>query len=216
MDNAERSDSAPTDMAEHLEPPVADAVARRIWENYFRDVRRLIRPLPKAQQRELIVEIYGHVQASMAVGGAEREAERVLDAFDKLGRPTEYIRPIVADRMLEQAADSLNPLTIAKGLGLSLFRGVAYTVAAFGFLVGYLTVLVLTLIAFAKPFFPDQVGAYTHPGGFSIGFLPDGVSGQAVEHLGYALIPICLLAAGALYIGLTKLLRLLKSRRKSF
>lgn len=200
-------------MAARLEPPVQDAVARRIWENYFHEVRRQARPLPKAQQRELILELYGHLQASMASATVEREAERVLDALDKLGSPSEYVKPLVADRMLEQAAHSFNPVTIAKGLGLSLFRGVAYTFSALGFFVGYLVSFTLIAIALAKPFFPDAIGAYTHPGGLSIGFLSDSLKGQAVEHLGYAIIPIGLLLGSVLYVGLTKLLRLLKSRR---
>jgi len=215
MDHTQRRDFAPTDVAARLEPPVQEAVARRIWENYFHEVQRQARPLPKAQQRELILELYGHLQASMASGTVEREAERVLDALDKLGSPSEYVKPLVADRMLEEAAHSFNPITIAKGLGLSVFRGAAYAFAAVGFFVGYLMSFALMGVALLKPFFPDEVGAYTHPGGLSVGFISESMHAQAVEHLGFAIIPVGLILGGVLYMGLTKLLRLLKSQRNA-
>jgi hypothetical protein len=185
----------------------SEKVAAKIWEQYFRRVNRFSRTLDPDHQKELKLEIQDHLYESFGHEEGESEAERLLGAIDKIGDPEEYIRPMVADRLLMSASRSLNPKSIFKGLYYNLFGGIKYFFVSLFYTMGYLTCFILWLMALAKPFVPDYVGLFVYQSGsFGFGLIGGPTAGRE-ELLGYWIIPIGVTLGLLIYLGLTRLLR---------
>jgi len=188
----------------------ADPVAGRIWAQYFRRMNRLLRPLDEAQARELTLEVQGHLWESFRSGNAGSEAERLLDAIDRLGEPESFVGPMRADRLLEKASKSFRPKDVGKGLYYHLVGGTKKVVLGSVYVIGYLLAICLALIVPLKIFFPEHVGLFLFSNGdFVFGYALN-LTGLRTEVLGYGIIPLCGLAAVGLYLGLTRLLKTLK------
>lgn len=192
-------------------PPLEDGAARRIWNGYFRRVEQMLQPLGEEQKRELMLELESHLRESIRQDASGREVERVLNGIDRLGEPEQFLRPLVADRLLKEGRRTYNPLAIGKGLGLALSRGLRWAALSILFAGGYLCSFLLILMALLKPVFPRHVGYFTYAsGGWGFGFLAN-VQG-ATEHLGYGMIPLALGTGLLLYAALTKGLIVLRGQ----
>jgi len=190
----------------------SDKVTAKIWAQYFHRLDRLIRVLDETQRRELELEIKGHLLESFQSETSGGEAERLLNAIERLGEPESYIKPMLADRLLSSASKSLRPTDVLKGLYYHFVGGVRKVFAGVLFALGYVLVFILGMIGILKIFFPGHVGMFFNEnGGFLLGMdlKPEHVR---TEVLGYWIIPICLGLAFVLYIGLTKLLKVLKRK----
>lgn len=198
------TETAPTS----LQPDFDTDVARRIWDDYIDRVDSVLSPLRASAREELVREIKAHLLESIREDSGHEEAERVLNATEKLGRPEEYLEPIVTNRMIEEGSTTYNPIWILKGLGRTLLRGAKATVLGLGFGIGYLIALTITSLAVLKPIFPDHVGLFYAPGEglrrLAFGFLND--PSARTEVLGYWVIPISLGIGVLLYVALTKML----------
>ncbi len=190
----------------------ADPVAARIWAQYFRRMNRLLRPLDAEQAGELKLEIQGHLLESFRSDSAASEAERLLNAIDRLGEPEAFIGPMRADRLLDKASRSFRPLDVMKGLVYHLAGGTKKAVLGALYVLGYLLAVGFGLIAVLKVFVPRHVGLFLFGDGDVIfGFAVD-VTRSHREVLGLWIIPLGAIAAFGLYLGLTRLLRLLRNR----
>ncbi len=188
----------------------SDKVAARIWNQYFRRVNRFSKTLDKDQQEELQLEIQDHLYESFKQETGESEAVRLLNAIDKIGDPEEYIKPMVADRLLSSASRTLNPKTILKGLYYYLFGSIKRFFVSLSFSIGYLMVITFGIMAILKPFFPNNVGVFLDKDGIpNIGIIGDS-SRLQTDVLGYWIIPIGIFVSLLLYLGLTKKLKILK------
>lgn len=194
-------------------PDFEDEVARRLWENYVERIESMLAPLHPAARREIVQELKVHLLDSIRHDEAQAEAERVLNATERLGRPEDFLEPIVTDRIIEEGAATYNPLWIVKGLGRTLTRGVKNTILGLFFGIGYLLAAVTASLAVLKPFFPSHVGLFRGTGEgayrWAFGYI-DQTEGMT-ELLGNWIIPISLALAVLLYLGLTKMLVLLRS-----
>ena len=191
----------------------SDRVAEKIWAQYFRRLDRLMRPLDEVQRRELTLEIKGHLLESFRGETAGSEAERLLNALDRLGEPESYIGPMRADRLLTKASKSMKPWDVLKGLYYHLPGGSRKLFLGILFVLGYILDVGLVLMAVLKPIIPNHVGLLLfNDGDVIFGFGLDS-SNLKTDVFGYALIPICLILAAGLYFGLTKLLKALRRSR---
>lgn len=191
-----------------------DSVSARIWEQYFRRVQRFSRSLESEFQQELKLELQDHLYESFNREPGENEAERLLNAIDKIGDPEEYIRPMVADRLLMSASRSMNPKSVLTGLYYNISGGVKYAFLSLFFAVGYMMAVLFWLMALLKPLIPGSIGLFVYnSGGFGFGVI-DGSPGPRSELLGYWLIPIGIILGLLIYLGLTRLLRLFARRAK--
>jgi hypothetical protein len=191
----------------------SDRVAEKIWSQYFRRLDRLIRPLDEVQRRELTLEIKSHLLESYRGETAGSEAERLLNALDRLGEPESFIGPMRADRLLTKASKSLKPRDVLKGLYYHLAGGSRKLFLGILFVLGYILDAGLVLMAVLKPIIPSHVGLLLfNDGDVILGFAGDA-SNLKKDVFGYALIPICLISAVGLYFGLTKLLKALRRSR---
>jgi len=195
-----------------LEPEFEDDLSRRLWDDYLGRVETAVEPLRSGIRTELVREIKTHLLESIEKDDAEDEAERVLNATEKMGRPEAYLEPIVTDRMIEEGSTTFNPIWILKGLGRTLMRGVKAGLIGLLFGIGYLVALAVTSLAVLKPIFPNHVGLFYDPSTglqrFAFGFL-DNPAGRP-EVLGYWIIPVSLLLGVGIYVALTKMLILLR------
>jgi hypothetical protein len=204
-----QAEAPPPDVTE---PDFDDELSTRLWEQYVERIEAKLEPLRPAVRREIVQELKIHLHDSIRHDDAEEESVRVLNATEKLGRPEEYLEPIVTDRMIEEGSNTYNPRWIVKGLGRTLTRGVKKTVLGLLFGVGYLLAVVVFGLGLLKPFFPGHVGLFYDPGDETqrivLGFLEQ--TAGMTEVLGYWVIPLSLATGGLMYVGLTKMLVLLR------
>jgi len=209
---SEAGTSPSTGPPDVTEPDFEDELSARLWEQYVERIEAKLEPLRPAVRREIEQELKIHLHDSIRHDDADEESVRVLNATEKLGRPEEYLEPIVMDRMIEEGSNTYNPLWIAKGLGRTFTRGVKKTVLGLLFGVGYLLALVVFALGLLKPFFPEHVGLFYEPGGetqrITFGFLEQ--TAGMTEVLGYWVIPLSLAVGVLIYMGLTKMLVLLQ------
>lgn len=194
-----------------MTPAFTDTAARRRWDAYFADVRRSL-ARAGADAAGLRGDLEAHVADSMAATPDGSELERLDLALSRLGQPADYLRPLLADQLIERGTRTYSPLTIARGLSLSVLAGSRRMVIALGFGLGYLLLAIFAGMAVLKPLWGEHVGVFRNADGtVSAGIVARADGAQ--ELLGWWSIPIALLLAGLLYIALTKGLRAIRHRR---
>lgn len=193
-------------------PTFTDPAANRLWEDYFVRVNRLLTH-SGADRKELLTDLEAHVADSLIANtqGAEQstEIERLQSALARLGQPEEYLRPLLADELIDRGTRTYVPLTIIRSLFHAVLAGSRRATIACGFSLGYLCLAIFVAIAVLKPVWRDHVGVFQGENGkirAGIFSLP----GSDQDMLGWWTTPIALLLAALVYVGLTKSLRALR------
>ena len=193
-------------------PTFSDPAATRRWNVYFAEVDRLLAAAGDGVTG-LREDLETHIVDSLASqhpGGSE--LERLEAALVRLGRPIDYLRPLVADELLERGTRTYHPTLIARGLLHGVLAGSARAALAVTFGIGYLLLGAFSAIAMLKPLWGDHVGLFRRADGMvSFGIVADTAGTR--ELLGLWSIPIALLVAGVLYVALTRTLRSVRVRR---
>ena len=157
-------------------------------------------------------DLEAHIVDSMAAASGGNEGERLDAALSRLGRPIDYLRPLLADELIERGTLTYSPITIARGLSHSVMAGSRRAVIGLAFGLGYMLLAIFTGMALLKPLWGEHVGVFCYADGtISAGIVAQ--SEGARELLGWWSIPIALLLAALLYVALTKGLRTLRQRR---
>ncbi|RXG18296.1 putative membrane protein [Leeuwenhoekiella aestuarii] len=182
-----------------------DAEAQRVYASYIKRIRHVLKNLLPADSEEILMEFNSHIYESIESRGDASELKSLLDATDKLGDPELVLKPLVADKMLDKATRSFNPLDVLKALMLNITNGISYIIFAILYLfLGAFIFMILAKLA------NEEVGLYFKNDQFvALGFVKNTSNYQEV--LGYWFIPLMLLAAFLFYIAITLLLRLKKS-----
>jgi len=192
-------------------PAFTDPAARRRWDAYFSEIDRLL-ARADADVAELRGDLEAHVVDSMAAASGGNEGERLDAALSRLGRPIDYLRPLLADELIERGTLTYSPITIARGLSYAVMAGSRRAVIGLAFGLGYLLLAIFAAMALLKPLWGEHVGMFRYADGtISAGIVAQ--SSGARELLGWWSIPITLLLAALLYVALTKGLRALRQRR---
>jgi len=184
-----------------------ETASKRIYNSYIKRVRKVIKSLPHQDQIEVLLEFNSHIYEGLQRQKSETEIDNLLDVLDKLGIPEEVLKPLVADKKLEQATKTFNPLHIIKALMLNITNGISYLI--FFFL--YLFLFGFVYLIFAKLVNPNEVGLFFQNGSFVvIGKLSSEIRSIAVftEVLGNWFIPVMLLSIIVFYFMITYLLKL--------
>lgn len=194
-----------------MTPAFTDPAARHRWDAYFSEVDRLL-ARADADVADMRGDLEAHVVDSMAAASGGNEGERLDAALSRLGRPIDYLRPLLADEMIERGTRTYSPITIARGLSYAVMAGSRRAVIGLAFGLGYLLLAIFTGMALLKPLWGEHVGVFRYADGtVSAGIVAQ--SDGARELLGWWSIPIALLLAALLYVALTKGLRTLRQRR---
>nr|WP_315423048.1 hypothetical protein [uncultured Pedobacter sp.] len=182
--------------------------AQKIYDDYFKRVRRCIAILSEDDQRELTMELKSHVYEATCNSTLEKEIDILMDVLNKLGMPEEVLQPMVADKKIRQATRTFNPRHILQALTLNITNGAGYVVLA----AIYLLISTFGLLIFLKFIHPSDTGLFVSNGRFiGFGFILDRPAGNR-EVLGNMFVPIVIMIMIIAYLLNTLLLRLLRRK----
>ncbi len=181
-----------------------DINAQRVYENYINNIKNVTKQLEKSDRLEVLMEFNSHIYESLQSKKDKSELAALLDSIDKLGSPEKVLKPLIAEKSLEKATKSFNPLEILKALLLNIGNGLSYIV----FFLLYLSLGTFLFLIFAK-LFNNNVGMYYRDNKFqALGYVKGA---EYYEVLGNMFIPTMLMVAIGLYILITSLLKLKKA-----
>jgi len=185
-------------------PEFRDPAAAGLWADYVGEVDRMV-ALIGPEAAELSDDLRAHLADSYASDQTGTEIERLRRAIDRLGKPSEFLRPMLAEELLERGAQSYNPSLISRGLYHTIRSGSRRAFAAIAFAAGYIALAIFAAMTLLKPFFGDHVGLIRGPNGsLTFGLVSDGLG---EELLGLWSIPLTLALCAFLYVLLTRALR---------
>lgn len=183
-----------------------DRNVQRVYKNYINSVKNATKTLSQSDRNEVLMEFNSHIYESLKNNDNTSELDNLLNAIEKLGAPEEVLKPLIADKLLEKATKSFNPIDVFKALALNIGNGISYIIFAFL----YFCLLGFIFLIFAKIKNGDKLGMYVKDGEFqAIGMLSNSTDYQEV--LGNWFIPVMLLSTVVLYFFITLLLKLKKS-----
>lgn len=181
--------------------------AEKIYRDYIVRVKRYIRILNQDNQTEVLLEINSHIYESFTQNSDEaQETEKLLDSLNKLGEPDVFLKALVAEKKLDEATRTFNPVKIVNALVLNIGNGISYII--FGVL--YLLLFAFVYVIIAKLASPKNIGLYYRPGKvFVIGrYTAAGINEAEFEQLGNWFIPVMITAILFFYTLITILLKL--------
>ena len=186
--------------------------SQRIYNDYMKRVRKATASLSKMNQDDIYMEFNSHIFEAIQHRNNTNELDSLLDIIEKLGFPEEVLKPLVADKKLEQATRTFNPVHVFKALILNFTNGISYIF----FFVLYLFLFGFVFLIFAKIFNPNLVGLHIKnesPSVFVLGIMNPESKTQYGTHevLGNWFIPVMLLAIVVFYFLITLLLKFKKS-----
>ncbi|SJN50545.1 hypothetical protein [Sphingobacterium sp. JB170] len=194
----------------------SDNNAQKIYENYLQQIEFATKILSKADRIDVLAEMNSHIYESLSTRDqSNSEISNLVDTLERIGIPSDVLKPLIAERKLRQATNSFNPVHVFKALILNLSNGIIYLV--FFFL--YLFLFSFIALIFGKLFYPEYTGLFYKDGKLiNYGILENGPEMQQYEILGYWLIPFTVSLAVVFYIFITfllKLKRIISSKLKS-
>jgi len=170
---------------------------------YLMNLRRTLGELPPEEVNEILREIRGHILERAEAAG-DLSDERLVAILKALGRP-EDIGPLYqAESLIARARSSFSPSLILRTTLRWAMVSVFGCVAFLAGMVGYVSAAAFFVIAVLKPIFPDRVGAWLEPHGFSMG-IHEGAG--SVDVLGWWIIPVSLIGGVAFLVGTSRFLR---------
>ena len=189
-----------------------NADSQKIYENYLKQIQSAIKKLNQEDQNDIRMEMNSHIYESMSKNEDENdELKNLINTLDKIGIPNDVLKPLVAEKKLNQATKTFNPIHIFEALILNFSYGIIY----FIFFILYLFLFSFVVLIFAKLFYPNNVGFFYKKGEiFQYGGFIENEKLQNYEILGNWFIPVTILLAILFYFLITLLLKLKKSMRK--
>ncbi|KFF05823.1 HAAS signaling domain-containing protein [Flavobacterium reichenbachii] len=189
-----------------------EKASQRIYNDYMKRIRKATASLSKTDQDDIYMEFNSHIYEAIHHKKDANEIDSLLDIIEKLGLPEEVLKPLVADKKLQQATKTFNPVHVFKALILNFTNGISYIF----FFVLYLFLFGFVFLIFAKIYNPSLVGLYMKKDSFSVFVLgiinPESqIKNNIHEVLGNWFIPVMLLSIVLFYFLITLLLKFKKS-----
>lgn len=181
------------------------AEAQAIYDNYLKQIQAATNKLAHQDQQDILMEWNSHIYESLSQLKNEDEVAGVSDVINRLGVPSEVLKPLVAEKKLHQATRTFNPVHIFQAITLNLSYGILY----FVFFVLYLFLLAFVGVIVAKLIYPQQVGLFYKQGEFfQYGFVYHAEQFKQYELLGNWFIPVTIVLGIVFYTLITLLLKL--------
>jgi len=186
--------------------------AYEIFQAYMLHVSKILSSLPEDERDDIQNEITSHIYEAFFDSNIENEEKRIGEVLMNLGAPASYLKPMIAEKHLQRAAEKYNIWSIIKGIWLVLLAGSRYTLLS----ILYLFTLAGGLVILAKIFFPNKTGLFLNEGEVAtIGF-SSKIDPNMTELLGYWIIPLMIIAVVSFYFVITFLLNIiLKAKNKT-
>jgi len=180
--------------------------SRRVYNDYMNRVTKATNSLSRQDQDDVYMEFNSHIFEAIQHKELTNEIDALLDVLQRLGIPEEVLKPLVADKKLEQATRTFNPVHVFKALVLNFTNGISYII----FFVLFLLLLGFVFLIIAKMVHPE-VGMFFKDGSLMVLGMSNSTNQEGVtEVLGNWFIPVMLLCTVAFYLLLTLLLKLKK------
>ena len=191
-------------MSTSFAPAFTQAAARALWTGYVSEIDRMV-ALIGPDAAELADDLRMHLADSFASENTGSEAERLQRAIQRLGRPEDFLRPLLADGLIERGTARYSAPLISRGLYHAIRSGSGRAGRAGLFALGYLLLVIFAAMTVLKPFFGDHVGLIRGANGsLTFGMVS---TGGGEDLLGLWSVPLTLALCALLYILLTRLLR---------
>lgn len=176
----------------------------KIYNAYIEDVKRVVSGLPSDDVEDLVNEIDSHIfEAFNDIKDIGSEKEKIEMVIKNLGSPESYLKPIIAEKELRRAVNKYNVIGILKGICSTILTGSQYALLS----IMYIFILSAGVIIIAKILFPHKTGLFVDEGHFiGLGFIAQ-INSNAVDLLGYWLIPIMFGVIIVFYFFITFLLK---------
>lgn len=190
-----------------------ETASERVYDSYMKRIKKAVKQLPPRDQNEILLEFNSHIYEGLQRKTDSLEIDHLLDILDKLGIPEEVLKPLVADKKLEQATKTFNPLHIIRALALNITNGISYLI----FFVLYLLLFGFVYLIYAKIVNPEEVGLFLNNNSFMVlgKMNKENLNNAAItEVLGNWFIPSMLLSIIVSYFIITFLLKLKRKINK--
>jgi len=190
-----------------------ESASRRVYHDYISRIKKTTNSLSTSDQKDVLLEFNSHIYEALLRNQNRNEIDQLLDVLDRLGIPEEVLKPLVADKKLEQATTTFNPLHVARALILNITNGITYII----FFVLYLMLFGFVYLIYAKIVHPDEVGLFFKNDSFMVlgRTGQENLSGSEItELLGNWFIPVMLVSILVFYLVITLLLRLKRKINK--
>src|SRR5215470_10789984 len=188
--------------------------------------RSLVTFLPRDTARDAVREINSHLRDRIAVVDAAPDERTALEKIlSDLGPPRRVAQAYSVERTVDEAVVTGKIFAILGAVWRVAMTGVTGFFVGFLAFCGYMIGTAFVILGIMKPVFPDQIGFWVNDDSFKgvdlawrIGLGP----GARHEHLvgGYWVVPICFVAAYALFFlthrGVRAFLRWWRRRRALF
>ncbi len=182
--------------------------SKRVYNDYMKRVKKATSSLSKQNQDDIYMEFNSHIFEAIQQKSGINEIDLLLDILEKLGIPEEVLKPFVADKKLEQATKTFNPIHVFKALVLNFTNGISYII----FFILYLFLFGFVFLIGAKIVNPAEVGLYSKDASFFVlGISSKAKQSGVSELLGNWFIPVMLILTVAFYFLITLLLKLKKT-----
>ena len=180
-----------------------------IYRDYLNRLKKNLKHSSAKDRKNILMEFNSHIfEGIQRYGNIEvNETEKLMEVLNKLGDPQDVLKPMIAEKKLEEATRTFNPIHVFKALVLNITNGVKYIFFAFL----YLVLIGFLIIIGAKINNPKEVGLYFKDGDFYLlgKMKPELMESlSANEVLGNWFIPFFLLLTVLLYIIITFLMRI--------
>ena len=201
--------------------PFDNHSAQRVYNDYIQRCRKATAILSAKDREEVLLEINSHIYEYLCANSTADQMEALLNVLERLGAPEETLREMVATKKIGEATRTFNPKHLIQALALNLTNGVLYIILS----VLFLLEIVFPVLIMLKLIYPDRVGLFIHSNGtFLYGYISKAGSGgisigfsnpaKGTEILGSWFIPVSLLIAVLIYIGIIFLLKVVKKNKK--
>lgn len=188
------------------------AESQKIYDKYLEQISAATNKLAETDRMDIIMEMNSHIYESMAKSSSENdEKDNLISVLDKLGNPKIMLKPLIAEKKLNQATRTFNPVHVFQAVALNLSQGIMYVV----FFILYLFLLSFGFLIVAKILYPSNFGFYYLKGEiFQFGGFVTNQNVVAHEILGNWFIPVTIALGLIFYFIITLLLRLNKVLRR--
>lgn len=182
--------------------------SKRVYNDYMKRVKKMTSSLTKQNQDDIYMEFNSHIFEAIQQKNSFNEIDLLLDILEKLGIPEEVLKPLVADKKLEQATKTFNPIHVFKALVLNFTNGITYII----FFILYLLLFGFIFLIFAKIINPSEVGLFYKDSSCFVLGLSDNTNQVGIkEILGNCFIPVMLVSTVVFYFFITLLLKFKKT-----
>ena len=158
--------------------PINSNTARKVWDNFDRELMHKLKILPEHERRDIRLEILSHLYESANSSDKNQSEEvKLINAIEKLGTPEEYLEPLISDILLYQKTVKGYPIAVLRGLIQSAQKGLLHALATIVLGMGYFWVITIFIMSVMHIGNPD-VGIWLHSSGsisLSFGAQPDAI-----------------------------------------